>query len=284
MVVFISRSVRKIVGRTVVEWTSNQNIWPLVDEWAEQAGYHVVEQGQSSNLYQKRNLGTPLQMVKVMSCPGSNRIEAWVGLTRTRKAVTLGLIPEELAVDAGGIYGSLARRRTRDDVDSLLHSLGAPIEPLAEKTRVEKNPVPANAPYTNSSEFDSYYKRLRRNYKIVVVPACVLPVSLIVLGFAFGIITIVFVGLIAVSMSMIVMVLANQWVRKTMEIDETVSGADVITIRMFPWGAFAAMFVLGQADKKAKEIEEYFLAREHPVDSDYDTAYYLIHGVHPKHE
>ena len=118
---------RKLKGRTVRKFLSLENIWPRVDAWAAQTGYRLIEQDQVSRLYQRdAGLGVAPQKVKLTAMPGVYTLEAWVGLTPINKAMAFGLVPDEMVIDKGGSFGYLPRRKARNDVNELLHSLGAP--------------------------------------------------------------------------------------------------------------------------------------------------------------
>jgi hypothetical protein len=117
----------KVKGRTVREFQYPADIWGIVEGWAAQAGYELVEQDQFSRTY-KRGVGfwVAPQMVKITFTGQSYRMEAWVWFPVYYRIFTLFLMPEELRVESGGVSGVIPRNKAREQVNALLQALGQP--------------------------------------------------------------------------------------------------------------------------------------------------------------
>lgn len=117
----------KVKGRTVREFQSSADVWNILDSWAAQAGYQLVEQDQISRTY---NRGTGFwilpQSVKTTYMGQGYRIEAWVWLPLLSRIVTLGLMPPELRIESGGFVAVIPRNKAREQVNMLMQMLGQP--------------------------------------------------------------------------------------------------------------------------------------------------------------
>ena len=116
-----------VKGRTVREFTAGPEAWDILDRWAQDTGYRLIEQDQSSRLYER---GTGLlvaqQRLKLSFLGNAYRLEAWVYVNLFNRIFTLMLMPEELVIDSGGFLGVIPRKKAREQVNLLLQALGQP--------------------------------------------------------------------------------------------------------------------------------------------------------------
>lgn len=117
----------KYAGRTVREFAAGDDVWQILDGWAQQTEYKLVGQDQVSRLYQ-RGIGFWLapQMLSITWTGSAYRLEAWVRTPLFNKIVTFGLMPNELIIDSGGFVAILPRDKSRLNVNYLLQALGQP--------------------------------------------------------------------------------------------------------------------------------------------------------------
>lgn len=114
-------------GRTVREFDSPQDVWAIVDAWAEREGYRCKEEGAGYRLFQRGlNLLAVPRNVLITWTGSSYRLEAWVFNPPINRFLTFGLLPEEMKIEKGGSMGSIARKQARADVNLLLSRLGVP--------------------------------------------------------------------------------------------------------------------------------------------------------------
>jgi hypothetical protein len=117
----------KVKGRTTREFQSPADVWGILDGWAAQVGYDLVEQDQVSRTY-KRGTGFWILPQKLnMAFTGEfYRMEAWVWLPPYYRFLTLFLMPTELRIESGGFVAVLPRNKAREQVSALLQALGQP--------------------------------------------------------------------------------------------------------------------------------------------------------------
>jgi hypothetical protein len=120
-----------VKGRTVRQFQATEDIWAKADAWAAQTGYQLMEQDESSRLYQRgKGFWVAPQMVKLTAMPGGYTIEAWVRVPKFTRVMMLGLMPGEIVIDRGGFVAVIPRNRAREDVNKLLYALG--VQPYIE--------------------------------------------------------------------------------------------------------------------------------------------------------
>jgi hypothetical protein len=123
--------------RTRREFQSTENVWDLADNWAAQTGYHVVEQDNTSRLYQRgpgiRYQGAA-QMVQITATQDAFVLEAWISIHISRITRILNTssyiagVPDEMPIGSGGGAALATSARARKDVNILLHHLS--VQPL----------------------------------------------------------------------------------------------------------------------------------------------------------
>jgi hypothetical protein len=119
---------RKVRGRTVREFTSNADVWEILERWALAARYELVVQDQVSRTYQKGSnpFFVPTFVKLTWENPGYC-LETWQEPPGLNRFVSLGTIPRVLGLESGGITGSVPRMIARRDVNRLLGLLGVPL-------------------------------------------------------------------------------------------------------------------------------------------------------------
>jgi len=117
----------KYEGRTTKILQFRGNIWPIVDEWAQNNECVLTEQEQNSRTYQ-RGAGNfaPANMYRI-SWDGSNyALEAWLYFGKWLRVHNLFIFPEEVIIDGGGTKGRPARNKAKNHANQLLQALGEP--------------------------------------------------------------------------------------------------------------------------------------------------------------
>lgn len=116
-----------IKGRTVRDFQANADVWGMLDSWALQYGFDLVEQDQVSRTYQRgTGFWMSAPMVKVSWNGSFYRLEAWVYTILINRIFTFGIFPEECVVESGGFMNMIPRANAREKVNALLQILGQP--------------------------------------------------------------------------------------------------------------------------------------------------------------
>jgi len=95
--------------RTVLQFQTTEDVWGVVDNWANERSYQIVEQNQNSRHY----ICKKLRNVRIEAGDQGFVLEAWVNFQGG-----------DIALESGGMWGSLPRKQTREDVNILLAKLG----------------------------------------------------------------------------------------------------------------------------------------------------------------
>jgi hypothetical protein len=116
-----------VAGRTVREFPVDQNIWNVIDAWAQQTGYELKASGETGRLYQK---GTGFWMLprilQATPTPTGIRLEAWVRANDLNRLFALFIVPSESILDSGGKVAIVPRKKGREEINALLQMLGQP--------------------------------------------------------------------------------------------------------------------------------------------------------------
>jgi hypothetical protein len=118
---------RSTPGRTILDVdVSSINVWPIVEAWADPAGYHIVERSDAHRLYQKGTgmLVAPM-MLDLELKDGKLTLQAWVRVSFFVRLMALFLVPAEMNIGSGGFRLVLPRRMARGKVNELLEKLNA---------------------------------------------------------------------------------------------------------------------------------------------------------------
>ena len=95
--------------RTVLQFQTTEDVWGIVDNWANERSYQIVEQNQNSRHY----ICKKLRNVRIEAGNQDFVLEAWVNFQGG-----------DVALESGGMWGALPRKQTREDVNILLEKLG----------------------------------------------------------------------------------------------------------------------------------------------------------------
>ncbi len=111
-------------GRTVREFIYNAELWPLVDIWAAETGFRLLQDEASRRLYQKGRwpLMAPA-FLEIRHEKGKVTLEAWV---KADFFLVLSLLTgrgPETGIESGGLTATVPRQRAREAVNKLLLKL-----------------------------------------------------------------------------------------------------------------------------------------------------------------
>ena len=122
--------------RTIYDFEVDYDVWPVVDEWASEHGYSLVQSSGSRRVYQRGNIMWSMPtMLQISVTDGAMHLEAWLRrdeVSRTMVMITSLFIvrpPLEVALESGGLMGVTARSKAREQVNVLLQRLGQPLIP-----------------------------------------------------------------------------------------------------------------------------------------------------------
>jgi hypothetical protein len=111
-------------GRTVREFIYKAELWPLVDAWAAETGFSLLQGEATRRLYRKGRwpLMAPA-FLEIRYEKGGVTLETWV---KADFFLVLSLLTgkaSETGVESGGLTASVPRKRAREAVNRLLAKL-----------------------------------------------------------------------------------------------------------------------------------------------------------------
>jgi len=111
--------------RTTFRFNSTDDIWPIVEKWANENGYNQKESMKNERVYQKGTgfLVAPM-MLKVRQENQETIIEAWIRANIIVRLMSFFILPSEMGIESGGFRGVLPRKIARKAVNTLLAQLG----------------------------------------------------------------------------------------------------------------------------------------------------------------
>ena len=116
--------------RTIRDFDYSGDIRPVVDFWAQENGFRLVDGGPPKRLFQ-RGHGFWTAPVKLEALQEGSKVhlEAWVHVSFMVRLMALFMLPKQMGVESGGFRGVLPRKIGRQAVNKLLQQLGQqPIE------------------------------------------------------------------------------------------------------------------------------------------------------------
>ena len=117
----------KLKGRTRRTLRFQGDIWPIVDQWAQENGFELAEQDESSRIYQRgKGRGAPAKVCRIGREGNSYFLEAWLGFGTFLFVDNSFVFPREMKVDGGGMRARPARDKGKKLVNLLLVALGEP--------------------------------------------------------------------------------------------------------------------------------------------------------------
>lgn len=115
-------------SRTIRDFYVPTNIWPTVEQWAENEGFRLLDDDGVKRRYQKgRGLLIFPTMFEMSLSEGNVHLEAWVRADILNRAVSMFILPEESRIDSGGFAAILPRNVSREAVNRLLVKIGQPL-------------------------------------------------------------------------------------------------------------------------------------------------------------
>ena len=104
---------------TIREVACEKDAWPIVDEWAQDAGYRLVEKSGGSRVYRK---GVETR-VRLTSSDGKVTVEAWLEPHIFQRVMTLFVVPKVMGIESGGVVLKFPRDSARKNVNELIEEL-----------------------------------------------------------------------------------------------------------------------------------------------------------------
>jgi hypothetical protein len=110
--------------RTVREFNYNAELWPLVDVWAAETGFRLLQSEVSRRLYRKGRwpLMAPA-FLEIRHEKGRVTLETWVNADFFLVLSMLTGKGPESRIESGGLTASVPRKRAREAVNKLLKRL-----------------------------------------------------------------------------------------------------------------------------------------------------------------
>jgi hypothetical protein len=120
----------KYKGRTTRKLNFQGDIWPIIDQWAQQNDFALVEEDEGSRIYQRgKGRGKPANMLRIGREDGIYLLEAWIRFGGWLWFSNAMVFPREMIVDGGGAKARPARDKAKGPVNLLLQALGEPVIP-----------------------------------------------------------------------------------------------------------------------------------------------------------
>lgn len=133
-------------GHWYRSFTVRSEVWPIIEHWAAEHGYHLVALKGKKRTYQKgKGPAWYTTIIDLKQNENEFSITAWVKVGFTARLLSLFLHARELPIDATGWKGSVVRRKAVHELNGLLerlrqaaiaNSLGFHIADLDSTTRV----------------------------------------------------------------------------------------------------------------------------------------------------
>lgn len=120
----------KYAGRTTRVLGFQGDIWPIVDQWAQQNELNLVGTDEASRTYQ-RGVGfwVAPQMCRIGWNGNNYVLESWVRVNLLNRILTFGLMPGEIIVEGDGFLAVIPRTKGKEKANLLMQALGEPLIP-----------------------------------------------------------------------------------------------------------------------------------------------------------
>jgi hypothetical protein len=111
--------------RTTISFSTAGDFWPVVEAWAKQNDYRLVESNGSGRVYQKGHgfLTAPM-MLKIGNKGQDVALEAWIKMNMLTRACALFMLPAEMGIESGGFRAVVPRNIARTATNKLLVQFG----------------------------------------------------------------------------------------------------------------------------------------------------------------
>lgn len=114
-------------GRWMRDFPSRSIIWPLVEHWAAENGYHLVALRANRRMYQLGEEGQSFVTYLEIRQDGTRvRLKSWSVASFRARAMRLFMLPPEVPIDPSGWVGLRYRRFICRGLNSLLERCGQP--------------------------------------------------------------------------------------------------------------------------------------------------------------
>ena len=89
-------------ARAIREFRTDQDVWKVLDSWARETGYQLIEGAEGRGLYQKGIglLVAPMKL-EVRTTGDLVHLEAWVHVPFISRLMSLFILPDEITVESG---------------------------------------------------------------------------------------------------------------------------------------------------------------------------------------
>lgn len=114
-------------ARTVRDFSSAVDVWPIVEGWMGAADFRLVSQTGATRRYQRGYGFLTAPMVLEITQTGSQvHLESWISVGFIARLSALFLVPAEMGIESGGFRLVVPRNIARKAVNDLLPRLGQP--------------------------------------------------------------------------------------------------------------------------------------------------------------
>jgi hypothetical protein len=113
--------------RTIRNFDFSGDTRPIVDAWAAENSFRLLDGTSPSRLFQKgRGFWTAPIKLGISQEGSKVQLEAWVAISFFVRLTALFLLPKQMGVESGGFQGALPRKIGRQAVNRLLEKLAQP--------------------------------------------------------------------------------------------------------------------------------------------------------------
>lgn len=113
--------------RTIRDFEHSGEIRPIVDAWAEENNFRLIEGTGPKRLFQRGHGFWTAPVKFEVSQEGSKvHLETWVHVNLLVRLMALFMLPKRMGVESGGFRGVLPRKIGRQAVNKLLQKLAQP--------------------------------------------------------------------------------------------------------------------------------------------------------------
>ncbi len=112
---------------TVLDFSFEGDLWPIVDSWAKETDYNLKESGEARRLYQRGHgvLVAPM-MLEITQTGQDVHLEAWIRVSFLTRLLALFLLPSQMGIESSGFKAVVPRKMARTAVNKLLESVKQP--------------------------------------------------------------------------------------------------------------------------------------------------------------
>jgi len=117
--------MRRLSTRAIREFSYQSDLWPVVDRWAAENGFVLLQQEPSRRLYRRgRLLLLGPTMVEIAENQGTITLQAWIKAELFMLMEQLMAKTPEVTIESGGLTAWVPRIKARKVVNRLLAMLG----------------------------------------------------------------------------------------------------------------------------------------------------------------